>query len=70
MLYVSQPKGVGFSYCEDGAANCKNDDLTSAQDAYDFFVAFFKTYPEFQSNDLYLTAESCECEDQLAGVAR
>jgi len=58
MLYVSQPKGVGFSYCEGGPDKCKNDDLSSAQDAYDFFVAFFEAYPEFQENDFYMTAES------------
>jgi carboxypeptidase C (cathepsin A) len=38
MLYVSQPKGVGFSYCDAGSASCKNDDKTSAQDFYDFAV--------------------------------
>ena len=30
--YVSQPKGVGFSYCDIGAAEkCVNDDITAAQ---------------------------------------
>jgi hypothetical protein len=29
---VSQPKGVGFSYCDIGAAEkCVNDDITAAQ---------------------------------------
>ena len=67
MIYVSQPKGVGFSYCEDGPETCANDDLTAAQDAYDFFVAFFEAYPEFQKNEFFLTAESCKSQlrDQL-----
>ena len=59
MLYVSQPKGVGFSYCEDltdGA--CVNNDLTAAQDAYDFFTNWFDAFPEYKKNDFYLTAES------------
>lgn len=59
MLYVSQPKGVGFSYCEDLSSPCVNDDVVAAQDAYDFFVNFFAGYPEFKQNDFYLTAESC-----------
>lgn len=57
MVYVSQPKGVGFSYCLD-PNSCENDDKTSAEDAYDFFVAFFEAYPEWAKNDFYLTAES------------
>eukprot|EP00466_Bigelowiella_natans_P011425 jgi/Bigna1/89705/estExt_fgenesh1_pg.C_540031 len=47
MIYVSQPKG-----------DCVNNDVTAAQDAYDFFSNFFSSYPEFASNDFYLTAES------------
>jgi len=59
MIYVSQPKGVGFSYCDDlSAKDCVNNDVTAAQDAYDFFSNFFSSYPEFASNDFYLTAES------------
>ena len=55
-LYVSQPKGVGFSYCTDKP--CVNTDLSAAQDAVDFFKAFFAGYPEYKSRDFYLTAES------------
>lgn len=57
-LFVSQPKGVGFSYCVDTSQECRNNDRTSAQDAYEFFVAFFNGYPEFAKNDFYLTGES------------
>mmetsp|Transcript_53615 Transcript_53615/g.126098 ORF Transcript_53615/g.126098 Transcript_53615/m.126098 type:complete len:336 (-) Transcript_53615:173-1180(-) len=59
-VFVSQPKGVGFSYCTNATSSktCINDDLTSAQDAYEFFVEFFKAFPEYKSNDFYLTAES------------
>ena len=32
-LYVSQPKGVGFSYCT-GSGSCQNTDETTAQDTY------------------------------------
>lgn len=57
-LFVSQPKGVGFSYCEDATKECVNTDLTAAQDAYDFFINWFNAYPEYKKNDFYLTAES------------
>jgi len=58
MLFVSQPKGVGFSYCTDTTTKCTNNDRTSAQDAYEFFIAFFKGFPEYAKNDFYLTGES------------
>jgi serine carboxypeptidase-like clade 1 len=66
MLFVSQPKGVGFSYCVDQLGNpvndpeklCINTDVSAAQDAYDFFTAFFDAYPEFKKNNFFLTAES------------
>ena len=41
MLYVSQPKGVGFSYCADMNTKCVNNDQTAAQDAGDFFENFW-----------------------------
>ena len=55
-VYVSQPKGVGYSYCDEQP--CINTDETRAQDAYDFFVAFFEAFPQYKANDFYLTAES------------
>ena len=56
---MSQPKGVSFSYCDDDAnPSCVNTDLTAAQDALDFFKAFFDGFPELKKNDFYLTAES------------
>ena len=59
-VFVSQPKGVGFSYCDNvtTASECVNNDLTAAEDAYDFFINFFNAYPQYKKNDFYLTAES------------
>ncbi len=59
-VFVSQPKGVGFSYCDEAvnASECQNNDVTAAEDAYDFFVNFFDAYPHLKKNDFYLTAES------------
>ena len=38
MLFVSQPKGVGFSYCSNQSAKCVNNDVTASQDAYELLV--------------------------------
>ena len=59
VVYVSQPKGVGFSYCDiPSDQDCINNDLTSAQDFYDFIINFFDAFDEYKENDFYLTAES------------
>ena len=39
VVYVSQPKGVGFSYCDiPSDQDCINNNLTSAQDFYDYIM--------------------------------
>ena len=60
MLYLESPKGVGFSYCDDvtSSSDCINDDTSTAQDAYEFLVNWFKEYPEFNQNKFYITGES------------
>lgn len=60
MLYLESPKGVGFSYCDDAttSSQCKNDDTTTAQDAYEFLANWFQAYPEYKSHKFYITGES------------
>ena len=60
MLYLESPKGVGFSYCDDAetSADCVNTDESTAQDSYEFLVNFFNEYPEYKSNNFYITGES------------
>ena len=55
MLMVCQ--GVGFSYCT--SKLCVNTDESMATDMYTFLVNFFTAYPEYKSNDFYITGESC-----------
>jgi carboxypeptidase C (cathepsin A) len=57
MIYLEQPKGVGFSYCEDAKA-CTNTDESTAIDGHEFLVNFFKLYPEYATQDFYITGES------------
>ena len=64
VLYLEQPKGVGFSYCDaatdgDGvAAKCVNTDESTAIDGHEFLVNWFKAFPEYASNDFFITGES------------
>jgi carboxypeptidase C (cathepsin A) len=58
VLYLEQPKGVGFSYCAD-PEKCSNTDETTAQDAYEGLVHFFtEKFPEWKEKDFYITGES------------
>jgi serine carboxypeptidase-like clade I len=60
VLYLESPKGVGFSYCEGvtKSSDCVNTDESTAQDAYEFLVNFFNSYPEYKKNKFYITGES------------
>ena len=57
MLYIEAPVGVGFSYSDDPKDyNCTDD--TTAQDNMHAVEKFYDLFPEYKSNDLYLTGES------------
>jgi carboxypeptidase C (cathepsin A) len=60
VIYLESPKGVGFSYCENvkKSSDCVNTDESTAQDAYEFLVNFFNSFPEFKQNKFYITGES------------
>jgi carboxypeptidase C (cathepsin A) len=59
VVYLEQPKGVGFSYCEDPEVGCTNTDESTAEDAYEALVNFFdEKFPEYKSKDFYITGES------------
>lgn len=58
MVYIESPAGVGFSYCDD-IKKCKNfNDENSSWDNLDALFSFFEKFPEYRSNDLYITGES------------
>ncbi len=57
MLYIESPAGVGFSYCEK-KEQCVFDDDSSANDNLDALLNFFNKFPEFRTNDLYISGES------------
>ncbi|KAH3763679.1 serine carboxypeptidase [Pelomyxa schiedti] len=57
MIYLEAPAGVGFTYSDDPTDYTTGDDQT-ALDNYNFLVAWFKLYPEFQGNPFYVSGES------------
>jgi len=57
MLYVEHPAPTGFSYCVPANA-CKWDDSNQAIVSYEFYVRFFKAFPELASNDFFFSGES------------
>lgn len=64
MLYLESPAGsgqdAGFSTCEkDGrAVHCRWNDTSQAEAYAHTLAAFYKAFPEYEKNDLYLTGES------------
>ncbi|PVD27276.1 hypothetical protein C0Q70_12431 [Pomacea canaliculata] len=56
MIYLEAPAGVGYSYSDDGDYST-NDDQT-AKDNYLALKDFFTKFPEFASNEFFITGES------------
>lgn len=54
VLWLDQPAGVGYSY---GQENDTNETMIG-EDAYYFLQSFYRTYPEYQSNPLFIVGES------------
>ena len=57
-LYLEQPKGVGYSYCDAGPSNCSNTDDNIGPDVHDFLVAFFQGFSEYADRDFWIAGES------------
>lgn len=60
MLYIEQPAGVGYSYCdhENHQDECIFDDNNVSEDNLKVVLAWFDKYPEYKTNDLYISGES------------
>jgi len=56
IIYLESPAGVGFSYNANGIY--ENGDNLTMHDAYTFLQKWFQLYPEFQSNEFYVSGES------------
>jgi carboxypeptidase C (cathepsin A) len=59
MVFIEAPCGVGFSYSSDGTGDdYHTDDKQTATDNYLLIQEFFKRFPQYRQNDLYITSES------------
>uniref|UniRef100_A0A3Q3WXQ8 Carboxypeptidase n=1 Tax=Mola mola TaxID=94237 RepID=A0A3Q3WXQ8_MOLML len=56
MLYLESPVGVGFSYSDDQKYN--TNDTEVSMNNYLALKEFFRMFPEFSKNQLFLTGES------------
>ena len=56
-LFIEAPAGVGFSYC-DKAAGCRHTDTSTADDNLQTLISFFKAFPEYAGNDVWISGES------------
>ncbi|XP_059175154.1 lysosomal protective protein-like [Physella acuta] len=56
MIYLEAPAGVGFSYSQD--RNYSTDDDDVARNNHLALQDFFKKFPEYSSNDFYISGES------------
>jgi len=57
LLYIEQPAGVGFSYCE-GVKDCAFNDDKSGADNLTVVLEWFSKFPEYKNNDLWISGES------------
>lgn len=59
MVFIEAPCGVGFSYSSDGTGDdYHTDDAQTAADNYVLIQQFFNRFPQYRSNELYITSES------------
>jgi len=59
VLYIEQPAGVGFSYCDPTIPeDCTFDDMSASNDTIIALVEWFNLFPEFKKNNLSISGES------------
>jgi len=60
MLYIEQPAGVGYSYCDftNHPEDCSHSDNSIAKDNLAAILAWYEKYPEFKEHDLFISGES------------
>ncbi|XP_028753593.1 serine carboxypeptidase-like 26 isoform X1 [Neltuma alba] len=58
LLFVESPVGVGFSYTNTSSDLSILEDSFVAEDAYNFLVNWLQKFPEFKSQDFFISGES------------
>eukprot|EP01084_Bolivina_argentea_P305392 527572_1 len=57
MLYIEQPVGTGFSFSNDPNDYYVGDEEAAA-DMYSMILGFLDQFPQYKSNDFYMSSES------------
>ena len=57
VLYIESPSGVGYSIA-DTPADLLHNDMSQSKDAIAALKQWFKSFPEYLGNDLYISGES------------
>lgn len=57
MLFLEAPTCVGYSY-GDQISDCSHNDSSQAADNYLAMLTFFEGFPEYASNDFFISGES------------
>ena len=57
MLFIEAPAGVGFSFSDDTSDYTTGDNQT-AIDNYHLIQGWLEAFPNYQTNDFYITSES------------
>ena len=55
MIFIEAPAGVGFSFSDD-TADYNTDDNKTAIDNYHMIQGWLNKFPNYQSNDFYITS--------------
>lgn len=60
MLYIEQPAGVGYSYCDKTKVpkECIFEDNNVSVDNLHAILGWFEKFPEFKNHELYISGES------------
>ena len=59
VLYIEQPAGVGFSYCDPSVPeDCTFTDMSGSNDTIIALLEWLDKFPEFKKNDLHISGES------------
>jgi cathepsin A (carboxypeptidase C) len=57
LLYIESPAGVGFSVATT-PDDLLHSDMSQSDDAFEALKDFYRAFPAYRSNDLYITGES------------
>lgn len=58
LIFLESPAGVGWSYSNSSADYTSRGDASTAKDSLAFLLGWLDLFPEYKTNDFYITGES------------